>query len=57
MPHVIEENPAIDEKVWSAWVEKGKRADRATTRMTKIFASLIVTFGVIGLAVMLTSAK
>jgi hypothetical protein len=35
-------DPVVDEKAWQAWVEKGKREDKATARKLNFFVGTAV---------------
>jgi len=41
MPLLADEQPVVNEAIWNAWVEKGKRMDKANTRNMKIFAGIM----------------
>jgi len=42
------DQPALSEEIWRAWVEKGKRRDRAAARKAKIFTGITLIVLVLG---------
>jgi hypothetical protein len=42
MPTLEGNQPALNEEVWRAWVEKGKLRDQAAARRIKMFAGTIL---------------
>lgn len=45
MDNRTDDNPAIDEELWRAWVEKGKLRDKATARKLKVLAGIVLALG------------
>jgi hypothetical protein len=43
--------------VWQAWIEKGKRSDRATARKFKIAAGIVLPLLILGIVFYLSSVK
>jgi len=49
MDNPRDDNSAINEELWRAWVEKGKQREKATARKAKVFAGvalIILSLGV-----------
>ena len=42
--------PVLDEAAWKAWLEKGKRQQRATARKAKVTGGIILVLLAIGSA-------
>ena len=42
MDHPKHDGPAINEDLWQAWVEKGKRNQRATARKARVVVAVAV---------------
>jgi hypothetical protein len=53
MPIAIENQPEIDEKVWNAWIQKGRRRDEVTARHMKVLGGIIFVVLAFGSAVYL----
>lgn len=47
MNNVMDSSPEVDEKLWNAWVARGKKQSREAARTVKIFGaiSLILALG------------
>jgi hypothetical protein len=48
MPTLIEDQPAVNEEIWRAWVQKGKRHERVAASRLKVFAAVIFLALVLG---------
>ena len=48
MSTVTEHQAVIDEGIWQAWIEEGKRREAATARKAKLFGGIIVALAAIG---------
>jgi hypothetical protein len=51
MSTVNETAPVLDEAVWEAWLQKGKRQEQATMRKARIFGVIVVILAVLASAV------
>jgi hypothetical protein len=50
--HESESNESVlDEKIWKAWVEKGRVLDRAAARQAKMLGGIIVSIVSVGMGV------
>ena len=45
---VSEVEPVVNEEIWNAWVEKGRRREAATNRKLKSFLGIAVVLLVLG---------
>lgn len=48
-----QKTPILDEKIWNAWIEKGRQSDRKSARRMRIFAQLAASVAAIGYATFL----
>jgi hypothetical protein len=51
MPTSESNESVLDEKIWNAWVEKGRVRDRAAARQGKIVGGIIVSIVSVGMGV------
>jgi hypothetical protein len=51
------EAPALDEKIWRAWVEKRKVRERATARKMKIMGGVALGIFALGSAIYLLAVR
>jgi hypothetical protein len=49
--------PVLKDAVWQAWIEKGRRHDRAMARKFKVVAGIVLPLVVLGMAFYLFSVK
>lgn len=47
----IDEEPAVSAERWQAWKEKGRKSDRDVARKMRLAAAVVLSAGVIALAV------
>ena len=45
---VSETEPAVNEEIWNAWVQKGRRNEAATNRKLKAFIRFVVVLLALG---------
>lgn len=45
---ISEAEPVVNEEIWNAWIEKGRRREAATNRKFKCFLGIAVVLLVLG---------
>jgi len=51
------EQPVLNEAVWQAWIEKGRRHEQAEARKFKVAAGILVPLVILAIAFYLFSMK